>query len=112
MSTRRKLITYDEARPAKEQHKKPCSDCPFARDALPGWLGSHTIEEWVLMVHGENYIECHTLTGAQCAGAAIYRKNVAKLPIDKRILLLPTDHQRVFSSPREFVDHHSRVGKL
>jgi hypothetical protein len=65
--TRRQLITFEMAKPAKKQHKKPCSDCPFARTAMRGWLGPYTAEEWIHLIHGEGKVECHTKIGPQCA---------------------------------------------
>lgn len=112
MGKRKQLISSDEARPAKSQHVKPCSDCPFARKALAGWLGGQSAEDWVQAAHGESHSECHVHTGVQCAGMAIYRTNVAKKPRDKTILVLPSDRERVFSSPQEFLAHHSRKDKL
>jgi hypothetical protein len=103
-------MTSDEAQPANGQHKAPCGDCPWRRDALRGWLGSLSVEEWLREAHGEARIECHTLTGAQCAGAAIYRGNVCKKPRDPNILKLPAAHVRVFSSPAEFTSHHNKKG--
>lgn len=104
-----KLITSEDAKPATSQHTKPCSDCPFARDALPGWLGTSTAEEWRQMAHGETWIECHVHTGVQCAGASIYRANVAKTPRDKTIMRLPADPKSCFVTPMEFLEHHRRI---
>lgn len=106
MNRRGKLITAEEARPAKGQHRSPCSDCPWRRDALNGWLGSIPKEEWIQDAHGEVKIECHTLIGAQCAGVSIYRANVCKSPRDPDILVLPADRERVFATPKEFLEHH------
>lgn len=107
MKARRgKLITVDEATPAKGQHTKPCSDCPFARDALPGWLAGESPETWLARAHGETKFECHTLLGAQCAGSAIYRANVCKRVRDPEILCLSADRERVFASWAEFLKHH------
>lgn len=102
----RQLISIAEATEAIGQHKRPCSDCPWARKALPGWLGGVSIDAWLRDAHGEARIRCHTLLGAQCAGAAIYRTNVCKAPRDKTLLLLPADKVRVFKSPSEFRAHH------
>lgn len=107
MNKRGQLITTEEARPAQGQHKSPCSDCPWARRSLAGWLGSATREEWLGDAHGEARIECHTLIGAQCAGAAIYRANVSKLPRDGSLLRLPSNPELVFADKHEFWDHHS-----
>lgn len=106
MRKKRQLITADEATPAKRQHEVPCSDCPWSRAALPGWLGSLSVDEWLQVAHGEGTAECHTKTGAQCAGLAIYRANVAKRPRDPDALRLAADRDRVFAWPGEFREHH------
>jgi hypothetical protein len=117
----RQLVTFAEPK----QHDKPCSDCPFARTALRGWMPSPPME-WVMMAHGEGRIECHTLlppasegsrrgpgerkrAGYECAGAAIYRSNVCKSPRDKTLLVLPQDKKLVFVSPKEFLAHHETM---
>ena len=106
MNKRGQLITTEDAKPAKGQHKAPCSDCPWRRKSLAGWLGSATREEWIGDAHGEARIECHTLIGAQCAGAAIYRTNVCKTPKYPELLVLPADKVKVFATPMEFLEHH------
>jgi hypothetical protein len=103
---RRQLVTFDEATFAKGQHRKPCSDCPWARDSLQGWLADLTPEQWIAAAHGETRMECHTLLGAQCAGAAIYRANVCKSVRDEATLVLPPDRRRVFAWSTEFLAHH------
>ncbi len=110
---RRQLITTDEAKQSCGQHKKPCSDCPWARRSLAGWLGGFPLRDWLLAAHSEERIECHTKRGfdkdtPQCAGAAIYRSNVAKLPRDPSILILPKDVEIVFATPMEFERHHAK----
>jgi len=105
---KRQCVSSADAVDAKGQHKKPCSDCPWARNSLAGWLGGSTPEEWVAEAHSDNHIDCHTLKGAQCAGAAIYRANVIKSPRNPEVLRLPPDGLRVFRNPNEFVEHHSK----
>lgn len=107
--TGRKLVSHDEAEQADGQHTEPCSDCPWSRDALHGWLGDRTVDDWLQAVHGESQIYCHTLLGAQCAGSAIYRANVCKLPRDEGCLRLKADRAAVFASPAEFKTYHQRV---
>ncbi len=102
------LVTSDQAVPTAHQHTKPCSDCPWRRDAVPGWLGGSTTGDWLAAVHGEGRVDCHVLAGPQCAGAAIYRRNVAKRPRDPQVLVLDVDRDRVFSSPVEFQSHHRK----
>lgn len=108
LERRRRLLTDADAVPAKGQHEQPCSDCPWSRQALPGWLGSLSADEWVEAVHGEVRIECHALKGAQCAGSAIYRANVCKRPRDPETLLLKADRSTVFATPQEFREYHGR----
>lgn len=102
----RQLISADEATVATCQHTAPCSDCPWARTSLPGWLGTLSPEEWLALAHGEGSAECHTRHGAQCAGLAIYRRNVCKSTRDPNALRLPADRERVFASPIQFLAHH------
>lgn len=103
---KRQLISSEEAVKATHQHKKPCSDCPFARTALNGWLGGLEPEDWVRIASSEGVVPCHTQEGAQCAGIAIYRRNTCKLLMNKRALVLPKDTENVFSNPMEFLKHH------
>lgn len=107
MRKRRQLLISDDAVPSDKQHKKPCSDCPWARTALRGWLGPHTADEWLAIVHSDMEITCHTIEGPQCAGAAIYRTNVCKVPRDRAVLTLPANREKVFATPAQFKDHHS-----
>jgi hypothetical protein len=100
------LLTYLDAKPRKKQHRKPCSDCPFARTALRGWLGSMTAEEWLAGAHGEALIDCHTVSNQQCAGSAIYRANMAKSCRRKDVLVLPPNKELAFAHPQEFLNHH------
>ncbi len=108
-----------------KQHKKACKECPWRKKALQGWLGSNTPQEWLEMAHGESKVSCHTLGNKlltpesrdryegnkeepQCAGMAIYRRNMCKIPKDKELLVLPADRETIFSNPMEFLKHHLR----
>ena len=102
----RKLISSAEAPASDKQHTTPCSDCPWRRDSLPGWLGGSTAEEFRQMAHGEVKYDCHAIKGPQCAGLAIYRANVCKSVRDPSVLRLPRDEATVFSTPMEFKAHH------
>jgi F420-0:gamma-glutamyl ligase len=107
MTKRRQVISTAEAKPCKTQHKKPCSDCPFARTAVKGWLGGYTVDQYLALVHmTEKRIDCHTKLGPQCAGAGIYRSNTLKDPRSKELLVLPADKKLVFATPAEFKEHH------
>ena len=104
---RGQLVSGEQAVQAKGQHKNPCADCPWSRQSLPGWLGGLSAQEWLQAAHGETLIDCHTLAGAQCAGSAIYRANVAKLCRSQNILRLPADRDIVFATPAQFIQHHT-----
>lgn len=101
------LTTSGEAPTCDTQVTKPCHDCPWRRVALPGWLGGMSPEDWVELAHGEGGAGCHALGGPECAGLAIYRANVVKSLRDPKAFRLPVDRGAVFTSPSEFIDHHS-----
>lgn len=104
----RKLISSDQAKPSTKQHKKPCSDCPFRRDSLAGWLGGETSEFFVSFAMGEGVYPCHVKVGPQCSGMAVFRANICKSPRNKEVLELPRDRETVFSWPNEFIEHHNK----
>lgn len=104
----RRLIADDQRLPTSTQHKHPCADCPWSRKALKGYTGSLTPEDWIRMVHGEDYIDCHCTTNQQCAGAAIFRANVHKLTRHPLLLRLKPNTKIVFASNEEFLKHHER----
>jgi hypothetical protein len=97
---------------------KPCNDCPWRRNAAPGWLGPYTAEEWVQLAHSDEPIACHLTIEVedsweegvirQCAGAAIYRANVCKSPRNPEVVVLPSDTETVFATPNQFMDYHDR----
>lgn len=108
-SKRRQLLTTDDAVPAVQQHAAPCSDCPWARTALRGWLGGLDPKTWVEDARSDAVIQCHVLIGAQCAGVAIYRANICKRPRPgSGNITLPANRVTVFATPMEFLNHHKR----
>lgn len=117
-SPRRQLVAANEATPVQHELRTPCTDCPWSRRSLAGWLGSMSPQEWLAAAHGEALVDCHAHTfpegGApQCAGIAIYRANICKLARDPEIRKLPADRTTVFANPAEFTAHHAgrRKGK-
>lgn len=127
---RRKLLTTQEAVVTAKQHTTPCSDCPFLRTALPGWLGGHTANEFIRGAHSEVIMDCHTrkqperlVVGTdedplelayeddhhwQCAGVATYRANVCKQTLSPEILKGKADRKTVFAFAQEFAEHHGQ----
>lgn len=107
-----KFLSKAEGVQARKQHRQPCSDCPFLRDAVPGWLGGDEPGAFVGLAHLNSEMQCHVLLGAQCAGGAVYRANICKR-VTLPLLTLPADKVKVFGNPMEFVEHHLRVkGKV
>ena len=108
----KQLISGDEAEVVQHQPTSPCSDCPFARVSLPGWLGTESADVWMQLAHGEGSADCHALRGPDdpwaCAGLAIYRANICKLPHNRNAFKLPADRKLVFASRIEFLAHHKR----
>ncbi len=108
-------MTITAERQCREDLLSPCHDCPWARESIPGWLGSLSKEEWRDLAHSEGRADCHAFKdmdgGAfDCAGMAIYRSNVLKRVRDKNALRLPANPILVFSNPGEFLEHHGRKG--
>lgn len=58
MNEHGKFIALGEAPPATKNLTKPCSDCPMRRDALPGWLGGATPEEYRALAHSDHAVDC------------------------------------------------------
>lgn len=105
-----RMTTYLEGVVATTQHEIPCHDCPLRKKCIAGWLGEDSDPNtWIEMLHGESRMECHVHLGAQCAGAAIYRRNICKTPRDKSLLKLPADRENVFAGPVDFKNHHGRA---
>jgi hypothetical protein len=97
--------------------KVPCNDCPWRRNATPGWLGPYEADEWIRAAHGEGAVACHQTIPAgdgwgpktvQCRGMAIFRANVFKQPRNPTIETGPPDTDRVFATDEEFRAHHER----
>lgn len=114
---RERMVSSFDAKETTKQHRQPCGDCPFRRDSIPGWLGSHDDPKWWMRVaHGEGRMECHARKAPNdgswhCAGAAIFRANICKVPKDSSILALPGDTKKVFSWDNEFEAHHNKKEK-
>jgi hypothetical protein len=94
---------------------EPCRECPWRRNSVPGHLGPYSAVKWLDKLHGEGAIECHLTvreSGApwdevkQCRGAAIMRANVCKSPRNPKVIVGPTDTEKVFETNEEFLEHH------
>ena len=102
----KKLISSDEAVSVSRQPTAPCSDCPFRVDALPGWLGGNSAQDFIEIALSDVPYACHALRNAECAGLAIFRANISKIPRDRSVLRLAANKKTVFSSPGAFLAYH------
>ena len=102
-----------------------CGECPFLRESAKGWLGSNEPEAFALNVLTDRSLACHTMMDQsldlpewesveqqtpRCRGAVTLMRNTCKLPRDPDMAALvrtvPADHANIFSSPKQFVEHH------
>ena len=107
----------------KFNKKTPCSECPFRKTALPGWLGPDSAKSVMEKVHGEGGYPCHMdMDGKpkdasgnvdcteveQCAGAIFHAnascKSYRDPDLNKMQKRLGTDFQVL--NRLEFVKHH------
>lgn len=102
----RQLISSAEAKSSAKPLCRGCSDCPWTRASLPGWLGGDSAKEWLQRAHTDTVVMCHTTGNQQCAGLAIYRANVCK-SVRPPLIRLERDTSKVFSTPAEFLEHHA-----
>lgn len=101
-----------------EATSRPCNECPWRTNALRGWLGPHDAEEWAALIHSDEAIACHKTIPEdsedpwedpairQCAGAAIMRANLCKLPRDPEVAVGEVDRDAVFGHTMVFIDYH------
>lgn len=106
------MTSSDEAVPADGQGRSPCHDCPWRKTSIAGWLGGGTTADWIDTARSDAAVPCHALAGQQCAGIAIFRANIAKLPRDPAVLRLPADRETVFGTPHEFSAYHWLADEL
>jgi len=106
--------------------KQPCSDCPFRRKAMPGWLGAGSPESFVDCMNRDEPLPCHQTidyddpdwlakwsaqeNGSMCAGALVFMANKLQRPKAPGFPTLPPDKTNVFANTIEFVRHHREAG--
>lgn len=101
---------------------KPCSDCPFRRASMPGWLGAGSPESFLDCLQRDEPLPCHQTInyddprwleewtaqqgGSMCGGALIFSANKLQRPRTRGFPTLSPDRVAVFSDSLEFVRHH------
>jgi len=102
---------------------KPCSQCPYRRQSLQGYLGESDPEEFMELTMSDYPMPCHQTVdyrepqwkkkweagqvGKLCAGALIFFANICKRSRDGSRPTIPADRELVFSRPDEFIDYHN-----
>ena len=104
--------------------KKACSECPFRKDALPGYLGDASYKPTVFLASIEHTpIPCHMTVldwddkkrvkrqcwTHTCIGSLQFMRNIAKMPIDPKYRKLRDEADRntgIFSTRQDFIEHH------
>ncbi|MAD98875.1 MAG: hypothetical protein CMB99_16235 [Flavobacteriaceae bacterium] len=85
--------------------KKPCKDCPFRKDSMPGWLGAERMTE---ILKAKTFV-CHKKTDLQCAGHMLIKGNsndFVKLATRLGLRLDLSGHSLVFDTLADCVTHH------
>lgn len=105
---------------------KPCQNCPFRRDCLPGWLGRERAREIARSLYeNDETFPCHKTTGGDskkplhltthCAGALILHEKLGQPNWRIRFaqmlgLYKPANlegQELVFDNEEEFINHHA-----
>lgn len=110
------IVQWDSA---VSQHTTPCGECPFRRQAWPGYFGSNEPENFSLLSMSDARMPCHPTVdyedqdwevlqedSPECAGRAIMMANMAKRPRDRDRMVLEQDKVKVFSTITEFNEWH------
>lgn len=107
----------------KPPPSKPCKSCPFRRKSWAGYLGEHTVDEFIGRWKSDQRMECHKTVDYEspnkthleqiedgdaswCAGALIMFRNDCRLSRDPERPVMEADHEEVFSRENEFREHH------
>ncbi len=108
---------------------KPCGECPFTKNSIPGYLGGvykNGQDLHNIVVNSEKPFSCHVAQGDNdisfeqvgtkeypfCAGALMYMKKICKMPRDRELnkLVQSVDKSKldyILSLP-ELIEHHSK----
>lgn len=101
---------------------KPCKDCPFMAWTEPGALGGSEPEVYMGQIFGPFMLPCHkacdfddpqwrekTVSTPQCAGAAMFRKNMGISDYLPEIIHSLDPEGPVLDDPVKFYAHHKQI---
>ncbi len=107
-----------DSHPMKTNLKAPCSDCPFRKKSLPGWLGPWQPWDLLRSVDADVPFPCHQTIAEDheergqsldqmqsCAGAALFLANRYKLSRDPST----ARHQALLRQQDDYVEQKARV---
>lgn len=100
------------------RHKKPCSDCPFKKESLPGWMGGFSLDSYAQPPSVGMPTSCHQADfGSRspkttfCAGSCAVIANDAEL--ERHVIYPAVDEvgprEDCFPSVEAFVQHHQEM---
>jgi hypothetical protein len=108
--------------------KEPCSECPFRKNSLPGWLGPYANPlELVTIINNETHFACHLTMDSDdledadtskyryCRGALQFMIKNGKLPRDHKLaelrkLCKNDDISNIMDLP-ELLYHHDEKNR-
>ena len=68
---------------------KPCKQCPFLKDSIPGYLGGFSAEQTQAVALSEHEFHCHHTRESgnekECVGRLLFASNLSKQFKDKEL---------------------------
>ncbi|MDO8826026.1 DUF6283 family protein [Methylophaga sp.] len=86
--------------------KSPCSQCPFRKDTLKGWLGRERMTE---ITEAHSFV-CHKKTDMQCAGHMLLNQQnntFVEMAARFRIELELRGRELLFNNVSDCIEHHA-----
>lgn len=104
--------------------KFTCSECPFLKKSLAGWLADYTPSELLIIIMGEKPFPCHMDQQEDvkweevgddenplCAGALMFMKKNGKIPrnyeLAEKVKEINIKDCDIILSSIEFIKHHT-----
>lgn len=98
--------------------KKPCDECPFRTNALPGWLGGETPETTYDHIMTEGDFSCHKTRHKavkeqdRCRGSLLFLRQACKIPrynVPLKEALMKIDWKNIQGILRQdcFIEYHT-----
>lgn len=85
--------------------KKPCSNCPFKKDTLEGWLGEDRMTE---ILKAKSFV-CHKNTDLQCAGFMLIKGDESEFVTTAKMFGIDLNlkgKEKVFNSKQDCINYH------